>query len=137
MDAPNDCMVLKIEEYDDSKLDTSIFILYDSLHCEFIVRGKRRETSSYNTNAYSYKTSSIKSLYEFIKFVIPTENMVSLYLYNYIDLPESSDDITFEYLLENEFREEEIVVYDNEHLHKRLLKRLFRIIKNIKNDYDV
>ena len=36
-----DCLVLKIEEYIDNELDTTLFLLYDNNQETYLVKGKR------------------------------------------------------------------------------------------------
>ena len=105
-----DCLVLKIEEYVDELLDTTLFILYDKNEEIFLVKGKRSVVfGKPEPISYSFTCEFASELIDFIEFVISKESKVSYSLYNYNDLPNDSKDIDYDYLkhrLESTFKEE-------------------------------
>ena len=131
-----DTLVLKIVERDTeiNKDDTTLYILYDKRKHRFLIRGKRRETSipSYH---YSFECEYAHELADFIEFLIDRENDVSYILYNYDNLPETSNEITYDFLEENDDRTYEISGYDNKKLQRRELLRNLRMLRNVFNYY--
>lgn len=130
-----DCLVLKLEEIDinSGKLDTSIYILYDVKNKYYVVRGKRQ----YDSLSYSFTCECEKKLVDFLEYIICSFNLVNEKLYNYVNLSYDSNNITFEFLEENEYKINELSGYDNVKKIKRckLLKTL-RILKNVFNYYN-
>ena len=61
-----DCLVLKIEEIEEvievieevetlkKKIDTTLYILYDTVKEKYIIRGKRRDLRYKKSNEYSF-----------------------------------------------------------------------------------
>ena len=64
------------------------------------------------------------------------KNIWNYTLYNYSDLPYSSENITYDYLSENASSEIELSGYDNKNYSKKELKNLFEILKNVFNNYN-
>jgi len=139
MSYPNDCLVLKIEEYDqdDHKLDTQLFILFDSLRMQYIIRGKRRDSKSSGVSKdYSFTSNSAFDLMTFINYSLCPMNVYSYSLYNYDNLPYESNEITFEFLDKWVSPQYEIVGYDNiKRLSVRQLSKMLRMLKNVSNEY--
>ena len=132
-----DCLVLKIEEYDVSsgKLDTSVFILYDQKEECYIVRGQRVDTKRAESVPYSFTCKRTKDLVNFLSVAICKENVSSYILYNYNDLPMSSDDITYSSLYYDETIANEIAAYDGFFYDRSLLKRYLGMLRNVFNIY--
>ena len=132
-----DCLVLKIEEYDVSngKLDTSMFVLYDQIERQYIVRGARSETKKLNSVPYSFRCKRLKDLADFISVSICKENVTSYILYNYDNFPLSSDLITYDKLVYYENALYEIAAYDDMSYDRKVLSKYLRILKNVFNYY--
>ena len=132
------CLVLMIEEYSPttSRTDNTVFILYDQKDEQYVIRGKRKDTQKIKGNEYSFNCKNIKSLENFISFIICKKNQWNFTLYNYFDLPYSSESITYDYLSENASSEIELSGYDNKNYSKKELKNLFEILKNVFNNYN-
>ena len=130
-----DTLVLKIVEYDDNthKVDTTLYILYDHSINRYVIRGKRSETPRVGLCVYSFECDSASNLANFIQFVIDRCNQVSYILYNYDNLPQTSDEITFDFLAENDDITYEIAGYDNQTLKINDLVRNLKMLKNIFN----
>ena len=113
MSNPSDCLVLKIEEYDyiSNEIDTTLYIFYDKEKHQFYV------------------------LADFISFVICKKNKWTYVLYNYNDLSFESDDISYEYLLENQSNENEIAGYDKLKYSRKYLTKHLRMLRNVFNYY--
>ncbi len=131
-----DTLVLKIIEYDIdiNEKDTTLYILYDKTKHRFVIRGKRRETTiaSY---PYSFECEYAHELADFIEFLIDSENNVSYILYNYDNLPETSNEITYDFMEKSDNATYEIAGYDNKKLSRRELLRNLRMLRNVFNYY--
>jgi len=88
-----DCLVLRIIETDNSIQleDTDIFILYDSYHQVYLLRGKRSDTSKIASRAYSFESYSIDAVIDFLSVII-TKNTCTFELYSYPNLARKKDD---------------------------------------------
>lgn len=138
MNTPTDCLVLKIDEVDiDIKIkDTTLFIIYDKMKHEFIIRGKRRDTKKIISIPYSFVCEYANDLAEFIGFVIDeNNNKISYTLYNYDNLPATSHEITFEFFEKHVDEAYEIVSYDNMMYSEREVISLLRMLRNVYNKY--
>jgi hypothetical protein len=137
MSKNTDCLVLKIEEHDiDTKeLDTTLYILYDKNEHHFVVRGKRFSNyTDYCT--YSFNCENAKDLADFISFVVCMKNQWSYSLYNYDNLPQTSDEISYDFLKRHDSKEYELTGYDFQKFKRKdLLKRL-RMLRNVFNYYN-
>jgi hypothetical protein len=130
-----DTLVLKIVEYDCNthKNDTTLYMWYDHAIERYVIRGKLRETTKAASCLYSFECDSANNLADFIQFVIDKNNVVSYILYNYDNLPETSNEITFEFLEYYDHVNYEIAGYDNQTLKKTDLVRNLKMLKNIFN----
>jgi hypothetical protein len=131
-----DCIVLKIEEFDNWELDNTIFIIYDKLKSQYLIRGRRSDTDKYNPVPISFIADNIDNLTEFILFILCKSNTYTYSMYNYDNLPDNQYEITYEKLknLDNNVNYE-IVTYTNKKLTKKCLYNMFNILKNIYNNY--
>jgi hypothetical protein len=131
------CLVLKIEEYSDGDIDTTLFVLYDVNESQFLIFGKRSEVfGKPEPVPYSFKCNYAEDLADFISFAICKKNKWSYTLYNYDNLPENSDDITFEYLKEYDGDiSYEISGYDNKNYSRNYLVKSLRMLRNVFNYY--
>ncbi len=130
-----DTLVLKIVEYDDKshKDDTTLYMWYDQSIDRYVIRGKRSETPNLAPCLYSFECNSASDLADFIQFVIDRNNYVSYILYNYDNLPETSDEITFDFLSYYDENTYEIAGYDNEALKRHDLIRNLKMLRNVFN----
>lgn len=133
-----DTLVFKIEEYEDYKnklIDTTLYILYDTRSERYVIRGKRRWTSNLTFCPYSFELESARDLVDFIELIICSKNSVSYSLYNYDNLPNESNNITYEFLNECDDRAYEISGYDNQKLKRSVLLKYLRSLRNVFNYY--
>ena len=130
---PTDCLVLRIDEFDSTsyKLDTSMYILYDTNEEMYVIRGKRPDT----WETYSFYCDTMHDTLDFVRTVICKGNLWSYTLYNFSNLSPDSDDITFGELEGHVRRENEVVGYDYQKYDKNTLKRMLRILRNVYNYY--
>jgi hypothetical protein len=130
-----DTLVLKIVEYDENthKNDTTLYMFYDQSIQRYVIRGKRKEIPNLDLCIYSFECRSVHSLADFIKFVIDRHNYVSYILYNYDNLPATSDEVTFDFLSSNDDISYEIAGYDRQELKRNDLVRNLRMLRNIFN----
>ena len=128
---PSDCLVLKLEEIDSDldKLDTTIYILYDQNEEKYVVRGRRGSS----THTYSFDCKCACELTDFLAYLVCKNNKVNEILYNYKNLPLTSDEITFQFLQENESSKYEISGYDNLKLKKKNLFKNLKMLQNVFN----
>lgn len=133
---PSDCLVLKIEESDrNSKLDHCIYIIYDVNNKHYILRGKRTESVDTNFEPYSFDSDSKTDIVDFMSFIMDKNDLLNYKLYNKIDLPWESNDITFEYLEESIQDANEMVAYDMDKFSKKTLRKRIDILEAIYNFY--
>lgn len=132
-----DTLVLKIEEYEcENKLiDTTLYILYDTRSKRYVIRGKRRSTVNLESQPYSFESESSSELADFLMLIMDCDNVLSYTLYNYDNLPEESNDITYEFLNKYDDRTYEVVGYDNKKIKRKDLLRNLRILRNVFNYY--
>ena len=97
-----DCLVFKLEEVEEESglVDNTLYIIYDKRNHNYIIRGQRRSTPNIWSCTYSFLCEYAHELADFIQYVICKYNRVNETLLNYDNLPENSDDITFEFLNE-------------------------------------
>jgi len=133
-----DCLVLKLEEVDinSEEVDTVIYILYDIKKKEYVIRGQRRKTLTYDSCTYSFVCNYTDDLVNFLQYVICKYNLVNETLYNYDNLSNNSNNITFEFLQEYEDKNYELSGYNNIKLSKKRLVRTLQILKNVFNYYN-
>jgi hypothetical protein len=128
-DAP-DTLVLKLCQYDERDvLDTSLYIIYDDVIDKYVIRGKR---NSKKCMAFSFQCEKMCSLIQFINFIIPHKMKYSIMLYNYDNLPATSNEITFQFLELWNDRAYEISGYDSI-TEKKDIKKCLKILKNVYN----
>ena len=133
----SDCIVLKIveTEYQSRDTDNTIYVLFDTLTREFVVRGIRAASSTTDFEPYSFRCVDRMVLCNFLSLVIDNSNIVSYALYNLVDLPCYSDDITQELLDESCYKANEIVGYDNLSFNVKMLRKYVNIVCTMVNPY--
>jgi hypothetical protein len=133
-----DCLVLKLEECDanSDKIDNTAYILYDTYEQTYIIRGQRPETSSRDACTYSFACDDENSLADFLAYMICGHNTVNEILYNYDNLPDDCNKITFEFLEKYDDPTYEISGYNDQKLRRKRLIRNLRMLKNVFNYYN-
>ena len=132
-----DCLVFKFEEVeaDTGKIDTTVYVLFDQKEEKYIVRGQRRWTPRVQSCTYSFDCDHICDLVEFLQYVVCPSNRVNEVLYNYDNLPDDSNKITYEFLHDYDHSDYEISGYnDKKFSSKRLFKNL-RMLRKIGNKF--
>lgn len=132
-----DCIVLKIveTEYQSRDTDNTIYVLFDTLTRQFVIRGIRAASSTIDFEPYSFRCACTKVVCDFLSLVIDNSNIVSYALYNLNDLPCYSDDINSELLDESCYKANEIVGYDNLKFNRKLLRKYVEIVRDMFNPY--
>ena len=133
-----DCLVLKIEERetDVELLDTTVYVIYDKKDHTYVIRGKRRETEQTESCTYSFVCDNHNDVADFLSFVLSKHNLWTYVLYNYDNLPFDSNDITYDFLMENDSKIYEISGYNNEYYSKKRLLSILRMLRNVFNYYN-
>ena len=131
-----DCLVLKIEEYenDTNELDTTLYVLYDTKHEVYLLRGKRSDKKMESTE-FSFFCKGISELCDFVSFIICKKKLWTYVLYNYNNLPNDSYDITYEYLKENGTRTNELGGYNHQKYSSTDLLKNLRMLSSVFNLY--
>jgi hypothetical protein len=134
--AVSDTLVLKIVEHDVDleRPDTTLYILYDKAIHRYVIRGKRNDIKI-KSCTYSFECEFANDLVDFLEFLLDENNRYSVILYNYDNLPEISDEITFDFLKLRDSREYELTGYDNQPLKRKKLLKCLRILRNVFNYY--
>jgi len=131
-----DTLVLKIVEHDVDlgKPDTTLYVLYDKATHRYVIRGKRGDDRD-KSCTYSFECKSHNDLADFLEFLLDRTNTFSYILYNYDNLPETSNEITFEFLKMYDNKVYELSGYDNELYRRKNIIKNLRILRNIFNYY--
>jgi hypothetical protein len=133
-----DCLVLKIEERDKvtGQLDTTIYIIYDKKDHNYVVRGKHNDCKNIEACTYSFVCNYAIDLVDFLSFVMCKKNRWTYVLYNYDNLPYDSNDITYEFLKEDESNVYELTGYNNVKYNRKNLSTILRMLRNVFNYYN-
>ena len=133
-----DCLVLKIEERDadNGELDMTVYVIYDKSEHNYVVRGQRCSLKYSDSCTYSFVCNDYRDLADFLSFVICKKNLWIYVLYNYDNLHYDSNDITYEFLNENESNVYELTGYNNETYSRKNLCKLLRMLRNVFNYYN-
>ena len=132
-----DCLVLKIEEYINNSLDTSLFILYDKNEEQYLIRGKRSDILDKAVPiSYAFSCKYASELFNFIDFLLCKKSKLNYTLYNYDNLPYNQSEIDYCYLknLDGDV-EYELTGYDNQKKNKKQIMNYLSILKNVFNYY--
>jgi len=132
-----DCLVLHIREIETTTrdVDTDLFVLYDKNERCYVLRGKRLELLTRQFKPYSFMSSNAEDVFNFINFVVCSMNRITYVLYNYNNLPQHSDEITYDYLSSLTNRSSEIAAYDNLKFQKKQLRKLLNMLQGVFNYY--
>ena len=133
----SDCIVLKIEEIEATTgdIDNTIYVLYDTKAPGYISRGVRSPCRKTAFDTYSFRCYPPKVVTNFLELTICSNNTVNYSLYNCIDLPCKSDDITVDLLDDSCYKSVEIVGYDNLAVERKTLRKYVDIVGNMFNLY--
>ena len=132
-----DCLVLKLEEIESTtgKKDTMMYVIYDKKNHKYLIRGRRRWTPNCQSCTYSYECEFADDLADFIKYLVCPDNRVNEVLYNYDNLPEDPNEISFEFLHDYDHSDYEISGYNNKKLKRNRLLKNLRMLRNVFNYY--
>ena len=132
-----DCLVFKFEEYDNvrEEIDTTIYVFYDKKEHHYVVRGQRKWTPRHQSCTYSFNCEFAKDLVDFLQYVVCKDYTVNETLFNYDNFPESSNDITYEFLPDYDHSDYELSGYDRKKFGRKRLLRNLRMLRNIHNYY--
>ena len=132
----SDNLVLQIVEHDVDSKNTvkTLYILYDTKLKTYVLRGKRYG-GNVKSCTYSFECRFADDLVEFLEFVLDKHNNYSYILYNYDNLPDTSNQITFEFLKRYDSIVYEISGYDNKPLKRSHLMKYLKMLRNITNNY--
>ena len=135
METPTDCLVLRIMDIESMKngRTAELFILFDSNMGEYIIRGSNDHVKEFVPFSFSCRYRS--KLIEFINFFLCVKNIWNYELYNYNNLPVTSNDITYEFLSENIDNRFNLVSYDKVKYNKKVLKEWLRVLEYVRNEY--
>jgi hypothetical protein len=132
-----DCLVLKLEEINvinnNKIIDNSVYIIYDTSIKKYIIRGKRNGTKKHKECNFSFECINPIHLVEFLKYIFCRFSTINESLYNYDNLPQTSNEITYEFLKNNEHFDYEISGYDEVELETKSLLKKLKMLKNINN----
>jgi len=132
-----DSLVFKLKEIeaDTNEIDTTLYVLYDKITHRYVVRGRRRWTPRIQSCTYSFECVFAKDLVDFIQYVICKCNKVNETLFNYDNLPNNSNDITYEFLHDFDHGDYELAGYNDKKLNRKRLLRNLRMLRNVYNVY--
>jgi hypothetical protein len=132
-----DCLVFKFEEVESqtNQIDTTLYILYDKCKHKYIIRGRRRITPTCDSCTYSFECEFAKDLVDFIQYIFCPSNTVNELLYNYDNLPNDSNEITYEFLRNYDHSDYEISGYNVANMKRQSLLKNLRMLRNIHNYY--
>lgn len=130
-------MVLRIIENDNSpqREDTDIYIVYDTYHNVFLIRGKRSDTPRVYAHPYSFESESRFAVFSLLSYLIPNTQQCTIELYNYTNLPSNKNDITFELLRESRSSSTEMVAYLGQRIRYKSVMNTLYFMQNVVNEY--
>ena len=131
-----DCLVLKLEELEEctNEIDTTMYIFYDKNEHHYVIRGQRRVTEKCNSCVYSFVCNDALDLIDFLSFIFDEKFCVlNITLYNYDNLSNNSNDITYEFLQDYDHRDYELAGYDGQDFDRKQLLNCLRMIRNVFN----
>ncbi len=127
-----DTLVLKITKYD-YDVNHFMYIVYDNSLDKYIIRGQKLTKKPYKATNYSFECDSTTYLRDFIMTLFGNKSDVSYSFYNYDNLPLTTDEITYDFLEDNDDKTYEL---SNEItiLKKKQLKHHLNMLTHILND---
>ena len=133
-----DCLVFKFEEIeiDTGNKDMTVYVFYDKKTHRYVIRGRRAVTRTYDSCTYSFECDYAHELADFLQYVICSKNTVNEVLYNFDNLADDSNDVTFEFLNECDHFDYEISGYNKQKLKRKSLLKNLRMLRNVFNYYN-
>lgn len=140
MSTSSDCLVLLVESMDTeiNQVLGKVYVLYDSVNDLYLVRG--RNINDDDPDAYLKSFSFVSygdnydSIVDFID-LFSTEEQMRITLYNFDDLPLTSEEIKYEYLEEYSDVQYEVLAFRSQNFSRSSVKKMLRMIKNLFNYY--
>ena len=132
-----DCLVFKFEEVEDNtgNIDSIVYVLFDQRNDKYIVRGQRKWSPKIKSCTYSFDCDHICDVVYFLQYIICSENTVNEVLYNYDNLPDDSNKITYEFLHDYDHADYEISGYNGKKFSRKRLFSNLRMLRKISNEY--
>jgi len=137
------CLVLCIEELDESKeditVDTRVFISYNELSGVYVINGKRDDIfgkkgrNKTNFQPFMFCAESSNDVIDFLSLTLNTKGNFSYTLFNYNNLSYDMSENTYEFLQENMDSRYEIAAYDGIEYDRKKFRKLVRLTKNMYN----
>lgn len=131
-----DCLLLCVEEIDSNtnKLDTKQFVLYDTKSEQFFIYGKKSDTNIIYFHPYSFACKKLDRLIDFMLFTSCSSKRV-ITLYNYDNFPASVNEITYDGIIQDQYKAFTIVSYDYDKITRNEYKNILKMLKNVNNHY--
>ena len=136
-----DCLVLHV----DSNSGAQMFVIYDCKTGLYEIRGKQNCTKlnySRDIHPYAFSCAKVKYIIQFIDILFCDDKLndndnenKTITLYNYDELPDVSENITFDFLLNHTCSSRELFFKSNIKLFKNKCKKLLKMMKHIYNEY--
>lgn len=132
-----DCLVFKFEEVEKEtgNIDNTVYVLFDQRTENYVVRGQRRWTPRYQSCSYSFECDNQRDLADFLQYIICSDNRVNEILYNYDNLPDYSNEITYEFLHDYDHQDYEISGYNDKKFSRNRLFKNLRMLRKISNQF--
>jgi hypothetical protein len=132
-----DCLVFKFEEVEKEtgNIDNTVYVLFDQRTENYVVRGQRRWTPRYQSCSYSFECDNQCDLADFLQYIICSDNRVNEILYNYDNLPDYSNEITYEFLHDYDHQDYEISGYNDKKFSRNRLFKNLRMLRKISNQF--
>ncbi len=124
-------MIICIEERDEADyaiVDSRLFIMYDEMIDKYVVFGKRGDIRLYRGVPYVFAYNTSKNMTEFVKNVI-SNRKCSITWYNYNNIIDKYNDLTFEFFEDLMDQRYEIIAYDRIKLNYRILQRQICLLR--------
>lgn len=134
----SDCLTLLVELLDTETLDTKVqgklYILFDRNNDQFLIRGCNDLDNSTPPYSFVVDEHNKKNLVDFVD-LFSNDDQIRLTIYNFNDLPLTSEEITFEYLEEYASEEYEFLSYRPDFYSRNGMKKILSVISSLCNYY--
>jgi len=135
MTTPSDCLILLLEEYnsDESSFGNKIYVLHDYESSLYLIRGLKDDGDEpFSFTAYDNNHDSVV---DFLELFISRDDLCRITLYNFNDLPLTSNEITYDYLEEVCQEHNEVTAYRPDLFSKKTITKIVKVLKNVYNYY--
>ena len=131
-----DTLVFKVVETDDDLNCEALrmYVFYDHTSRTYGLRGGYTSTNSGKPANFSFYCDDRNAVCEYLHAMFDEFDGLTLALVNYPDLPVTSDKITYNVLMEQDHRINEILGFDHTKNAKISYGRYLNILKNVYND---